>query len=128
MKQLRNKLEIIIISVLVILILVIRNVVKDRILKNHIATEGQIIYYTVGGVDYNKILKYRYFVNEVEYFRTISPSIDLIQCEDSINICSKKRFRVIYSPDNPAKSLIDLTIEIQNNAYPISPSTFQNFE
>ncbi len=102
---------------------------KNEILKKHLSTTGRIIYYSTIGEANSPSLEYEYFVDGVKFTRHMRPSISkLDSCEKDINLCNKVFFTVIFSPENPEKSLIDLTKQMPYTKNPKPPKELKYFE
>lgn len=103
----------------------------DRIdvLRDYSKTKGWIYNYFTIGVEKSRGLEYEYYVNGSRYTRKITPSTNKFDfCEEDIDKCAHKEFWVIFSPENPHKSLIYLKMEIQGKENPPFPKTLDDFE
>jgi hypothetical protein len=102
---------------------------KGYVKKNYFITEGKIVKYDEIGIEPKRYLTYSYFVDGKLFKREIyGPNKIYYECLDEISLCDKKRFFVIYSKKHPERSLIDLTVEIQdidNRKFPNNLSKFQ---
>ena len=75
-------------------------------------------------------ITYTYEVGGKRYLRNIDAAKRFSECyngETIGNACERKRFWVIYSKEDPSKSLINLQIDIQNTANPVFPETVDEF-
>jgi hypothetical protein len=74
-------------------------------------------------------IRYGYSVDSILFTREVSVStIVFPECEDSLTIaCAAKRFWVIYSKDDPDKSLINLKIQTQSYRNPPFPESLDDF-
>ena len=83
------------------------------------------------GVDGMYFVKYS-FKNEGNTYERIATSRHAktyyLQCTRSDEDCSSIKFWAIYLKDEPSKSLINLTYEIQNLNDPWRPTSFDFFE
>jgi hypothetical protein len=85
---------------------------RNEVLKDYEQTVGMMVsYYKIGNAS-RRSLTYKYLVNGKYYTRKISPQVDFSPCNKNFELCSDKRFVVIYSRRHPYKSLIDLHHEI----------------
>lgn len=98
---------------------------KKDILKNHGITKGYFISYDKIGGTGNPYITYSYIVNNVEYRNQVPGLTKYEYCYK--NNCTDKIFWVLYSPENPENSLIDLTKEIQDITQSVFPLTLDNF-
>lgn len=131
MKLTIRTIQIIITLILLIIacaVWIYRDKTKQDILQHYDITKGQIVDYYIISVDITHYLEYKYNVDDIEYLRKINPVTHFDQCENNLNLCEDKLFWVIYDPDAPEKSLIDLTVEIQDIENPPFPETLDNFE
>ena len=106
---------------------VIRDNDKKEILKYHEFTTGQITDYYIIGIHNTRYLTYKYAVNNKEYIRKINIQKNFDYCENEIEKCTNKLFWVIYCPDKPEKSLIDLSNDIYGIDNPKIPFNTNNF-
>ena len=75
-------------------------------------------------------ITYTYELEGKRYTREIYAAKQFSECyngETIGNACERKRFWVIYSKEDPSKSLINLQIDIQNIANPVFPETTDEF-
>jgi hypothetical protein len=97
---------------------------KLYIKNDFLITKGKIVKCDEFGVGPNKYLTYSYIVEGKEFKREINgPNVTFDDCKEQNSKCEHKRFFVIYSPKHPERSLIDLTLEIQEVEDPKFPST-----
>jgi hypothetical protein len=109
----------------------IANYYSDKLyVKNDfLITKGKIVEYDEFGVGPNRYLTYSYNVDGKEFKRKINgPNASFDECRELNSKCEHKRFFVIYSPKHPERSLIDLTLEIQDFEKPEFPSTLIRFQ
>jgi hypothetical protein len=100
---------------------------KKVLLKNK-TTVGWLKEYDDGGADFSaKSVTYSYEVLGKIFSREVNVTVGFKNCED-FDKCKDKRFWVIYSPDSPEKSLINLEIEIQGIENPEFPETLDGFK
>ena len=100
---------------------------KEVRLKNE-TTIGWLIEYDDGGADFSaKSVIYSYEVLGEIYSREVNVTVGFKKCEN-FDECKDKRYWVIYSPDSPEKSLINLEIEIQGVENPEFPESLDGFK
>lgn len=130
-----KKTNIVVISIIsiVFLIIIIKNIkfIKDEriVLKNHKIGIGYINEYYEVGIESTRYVEYFFNVEEGLYNRTVQYSGDIDKCcIMPRKLCCNSQYWVIYFPDDPRKSLIDFTHEIQDIKNPQFPETLDNFE
>jgi hypothetical protein len=131
MKMNRRTIEIIITLGFILFAITVwmqRSKSKQDVLKDYEITKGEIVDYYIVSIAKTRYLEYKYNVDDKEYFRKINPSIYFDKCENNIEFCEEKLFWVIYNPNTPDKSLINLKNEIQGLDSPIFPNSLDNFE
>ncbi|MBA3900080.1 MAG: hypothetical protein H0X62_07710 [Bacteroidetes bacterium] len=101
---------------------------KKIVLENHLPTTGRIINYSIVGDADTPYLEYEYYKNEARYTRTITPLRTMDSCFNNISLCNQVYYLVIYSPEHPSKSLIDLSDQIPYTTTPKTPIELKNFE
>ena len=99
---------------------------KSDILDNYKSTKGYFIDYDKVGDTGTPYITYSYKVDNKVYKRQVYGTRKLEYCYKKD--CSEKMFWVIYSPQNPKKSLINLQMEIQGMKDPPFPETLKNFK
>jgi len=100
---------------------------KNEIKNNYNVTVGYFLSYYELADSGTPIVEYYYFVNNKKYKGSVYTTTKYKDCKNSIR-CEGKRFWVIYSPENPKKSLVDLSQEIQGMKDPPFPKTLDSFE
>jgi hypothetical protein len=103
---------------------------REAVEKGFDKTQGWIEEYhdrrnsDAGGI----AITYGYKVGDHLFRREITGSAALSDCDGPMNdVCSHKRFWVIYSKEDPRKSLINLEMEIQDVSHPQFPETIEDF-
>ncbi|SHG48670.1 Protein of unknown function [Chryseolinea serpens] len=105
---------------------------KRQIAASFSETPGEIVAYweesSSESGSRSPSIQYSYRVEGNRYSRTVRTSIHFPDCEDVTSIaCAQKRFWVIYSTEDPRKSLINLEIQIQDIEHPKFPETLDDF-
>ena len=101
---------------------------KKEVLQNNKITIGWLIEYDDGGSDFSaKSIKYSYNVLRDTFTREVNVTVKFEICQD-FEKCRDKRYWVIYSPDNPENSLINLETEIQGIENPKFPESLDDFK
>jgi hypothetical protein len=102
---------------------------KAIVKNNYKLTIGKIVEYDEIGIEPKSFLTYSYTANGKLYKREICcPNKVYDGCAENIALCDKKRFVVLYSKSHPEKSLIDLTLEIQEVKNPKFPNSLSKFQ
>ena len=102
---------------------------KIAVSNDYLVTKGWIIEYKEFGIGPNIYVTYEYKVENKNFKREIDgPNKRYDKCKENILLFKKKRFKVIYSKRDPSKSLIDLTVEVQDSGKVTIPKTLKNFE
>lgn len=131
MKVTRNYIDVffaLVFIITLIIVFTVRKNTREMILYDYEVSMGKIVNYMIYGIDRNHRLTFEYIVDGVKYSRKISPKRHFSSCYKDIRYCSDKLFWIIYSPDNPKKSLINLKIEIQGMEDPPFPKNLDDFE
>lgn len=126
----RRIYEIVFIVILLFLMLlttISKNKNNAAIKDNYDVTQGKITSFYPRGTEVKNRIEYSYKVNNKEFYRYINVGYKLEICRD-LKKCQNKRYWVIYSPDNPANSLINLEIEIQEIENPEFPENLDDFQ
>ena len=89
---------------------------KKEIFRDYEITTGYLIGYSIIGDANDRILTYKYFASGKRIKRKLTPptTYDYDYCASNFNLCKGTKFHVIFSTNNPKKSLIDLTHEIDS--------------
>jgi hypothetical protein len=92
-------------------------------------TIGKFYRYDAVGGTGTPYITYSYIVAGIKYFDQVGGGINYNYdfCYKNNN-CRDKRFWVIYSIKDPSKSLINLTVELQDMENPPFPETLDNFK
>jgi hypothetical protein len=101
---------------------------KKLIFEEYNTTKGWILDYDIIGDIRTKYLTYGYKVDSVYYERRVVCAQNYNECVEYTWLCDHIRFWVIYSTKDPSKSLIDLTLEIQDLKNPEFPEKLNNFK
>lgn len=118
----------IVITITIILIFSLRDKRKDDEIKRHyIKAIGKIEKYYSKSVDLPRKITYTFKVKSTKYSRDIIVNYKFDICEN-FNNCKDKRYWVIYSPENPENSLINLEVEIQGIENPEFPKNLDDFK
>ncbi len=104
-----------------------KNKNAEGIKNNYKITQGRITKYYPRGTEVQRRIIYFYFVADKEYNRRINVNSKFEICKD-FDKCKDRRYWVIYSPDNPKNSLINLDIEIQGIDNPEFPESLEGFK
>lgn len=130
----KTRTIVIYVGLLVCLFFIVRHQIinskhKGYVKSHYSITTGRIVKYKSVGIYESIYLTYLYQIDNRIYYREINTDVDFPIC---INIdneeCKRKLFWVIYSPEHPQKSLINLSVEIQNISNPIFPKSLEHFE
>jgi len=101
---------------------------KKEVLHKNKTTVGWLTEYNDGGTDFSaKSVIYSYKVLGDTFLREVNVTVRFKICED-FDKCRDKRYWVIYSPDNPENSLINLDVEIQGIENPEFPEILDDFK
>lgn len=104
-----------------------RNKNSEKIKDNYKITQGRIVKYYPRGTEVQRRIVYSYFCENKEYSRRINVDYKFEICQD-FEKCQDKRYWVIFSPDNPKNSLINLEIEVQGIENPKFPESLDDFK
>ncbi|MBE9467613.1 MAG: hypothetical protein IMY72_04735 [Bacteroidetes bacterium] len=101
---------------------------KKEVLFKNKTTIGWLFEYDDGGADFSaKSVIYSYEVLGKIFSREVNVTVGFKKCENFEEF-KDKRYWIIYSPDSPEKSLINLEIEIQGIENPEFPETLDDFK
>jgi hypothetical protein len=101
---------------------------KEQLKSDYKVSVGSIVKFYPRGSDVPRRINYCYIaMDSTYYYRTIDVSYKFEICLNFEN-CRDKRYWVIYSPDNPENSLINLEIEIQGIKNPEFPEDLDDFK
>ena len=134
MKQLKMKVEKFDIALIVLLCFVscvylVKYFNKKDIFSNYGKTTGIMTSFEMIGVEDNRYLGYKYYVDGIEYEGSAFVDVNYYDyCSSNIELCKDKKFWVIYSKKDPSNSLIDYMHEIQDIEFPVFPKDLSNFK
>ena len=95
---------VIFILIIIVITLISKGQQDNDIINNGKSTIGIITKYQFSNYSYT--LTYKYYIKGTEYSKSIG--IDFFKCDDGTKGCLGKKFKVMYLPRNPKKSIIDL--------------------
>lgn len=129
----RNRIIFYSISIIGIIIIILVNInyclQSSEIIKNYKITTGKISSINEMGPGGGIHMEYVYYVKSVKYKNSIYVPYEFEDCcRPESNECCSSVFWVIYSPDNPKNSMIDVTIDIQDEVNPTFPESLENFK
>ncbi len=79
-----------------------------NIKMNYCKTLGELTYYSNFDAEYKTSLEYLYRVDSIEYKRMITLSDAIPHFSNCLGSCGNMKFIVIYSKNDPSKSLVYL--------------------
>jgi hypothetical protein len=105
---------------------------KRQIAASFSETQGEVVAYEEGfyaeGDGRSSTIQYSYKVEGNRYSRKVDTALIFPGCKDVTWIaCAQKRFWVIYSTEDPRKSLINFKVQIQDVKHPKFPETLDDF-
>jgi hypothetical protein len=100
---------------------------KERILNDHETAIGHFVEMSVIGDHMTFYATYEIVIDNIKYQRDVSVG-RMPECYPVFSDeCKKMKFWVIYLPEDPNKSLIDLH-ELSDTSYSKFPEKLENFE
>ena len=106
-----------------------RIVQANSIKKNYKVTKGKLLNFYNVGIENNTYARYFYIVGGKRFERKLNTGAELpMCCKKPTQKCCDNKYWVIYSLDNPEKSLIDFTREIQGVDSQEFLGSLENFE
>ncbi len=117
------------IGILSIILVNVQELNKNKyVRKDYKITKGFVKSVNDIGVESKSFLSYYYFVESRRYERTIRVSREFENCcDDKNNKCCTSIFWVIYSTKKHDRSLINISLDLQDIENPEFPESIANF-
>ncbi|MBN1462046.1 MAG: hypothetical protein JW922_00010 [Paludibacteraceae bacterium] len=119
-------------AIITLIVIVVFNYIRINNIKdlkrNYKVTVGYFYKYYEVADSGRPVVRYFYYVKGVRYYREVYTNNNYKYCRSISFDCSNIRFWVLYSPEDPRKSLINLKMEIQGMEDPPFPKNLDDFE